>query len=61
MGSLRNIGAINCIEKVNHFQKIYMVAHLELPPNIKCKWVLNLLIITQSLLYIIYTHYQLHI
>ena len=35
-----------------------MVAHLELPPNIKCKWVL---IITPSLLYIILTHYQLQI
>ena len=35
-----------------------MVAHLELPPNIKCKWVL---IITPSLLYIILTHYQLYI
>ena len=42
----------------NHFQKFYLVTHLELPSNIKCK---RVLIIAQLLLYIIHTHYQLHV
>ena len=57
-GRLETLEPLIVLGKLNHFKKFYMVAHLELSPNIKCK---RLLIVTQSLLYIIYTDYKLHV